>query len=74
MAFLLDVNLLVVLAWPNRPEGFTLVFEAVRRFAHQLPAPVTTTWRLYNGSALGDRPLIAHGTGTREPVVLNEAR
>ncbi|OGX18836.1 MAG: hypothetical protein A2105_04525 [Omnitrophica WOR_2 bacterium GWF2_63_9] len=34
---------------------------------------VTTTWRLYDGSALGGRPLIAHGTGAREPVVLNEA-
>jgi predicted ABC-type ATPase len=38
----------------------------------RLYRPVTTTWRLYDGSALGGRPLIAHGTGAREPVVLNE--
>lgn len=35
--------------------------------------PVATTWRLYDGSALDGRPLIAHGTRAREPVVLNEA-
>jgi hypothetical protein len=28
---------------------------------------------LYDGSALGGRPLIAHGAGASEPVVLNEA-
>jgi predicted ABC-type ATPase len=39
----------------------------------RLYRPVTTTWRLYDGSALGGRPLIAHGMGAREPVVLNEA-
>jgi len=39
----------------------------------RLYRPVTTTWRLYDGSALGGRPLIAHGTGASEPVVLNEA-
>ena len=39
----------------------------------RLYRPVTTTWRLYDGSALGGRPLVAHGTGAREPVVLNEA-
>ena len=39
----------------------------------RLYRPISTTWRLYDGSALGDRPLIAHGTGSREPVVLNEA-
>jgi hypothetical protein len=33
----------------------------------------TTTWRLPDGSALGGRPLIAHGMGAREPVVLKEA-
>lgn len=38
----------------------------------RLYRPVTTTWRLYDGSALGGRPLIAHGTGASEPVVLNE--
>jgi predicted ABC-type ATPase len=39
----------------------------------RLYRPVATTWRLYDASALGGRPLIAHGTGAREPVVLNEA-
>ncbi len=39
----------------------------------RLYRPVTTTWRLYDGSALGGRPLVAHGTGASEPVVLNEA-
>ncbi len=39
----------------------------------RLYRPVTTTWRLYDGSALGGRPLIAHGAGAREPVILNEA-
>lgn len=29
----------------------------------RLYRPVTTTWRLYDGSALGGRPLVAHGTG-----------
>jgi predicted ABC-type ATPase len=39
----------------------------------RLYRPVATTWRLYDNSSLGGRPLIAHGTGAREPVVLNEA-
>jgi predicted ABC-type ATPase len=39
----------------------------------RLYRPVATTWRLYDGSVLGGRPLIAHGTGASEPVVLNEA-
>lgn len=38
----------------------------------RLYRPVTRTWRLYDGSGLGGRPLIAHGIGAREPVVLNE--
>jgi predicted ABC-type ATPase len=37
----------------------------------RLYRPVTTAWRLYDASALGGRPLIAHGTGTGEPVILN---
>ncbi|MDP2744136.1 MAG: AAA family ATPase [Dehalococcoidia bacterium] len=32
---------------------------------------VATTWRLYDASVLGGRPLIAHGTGAREPVVMD---
>jgi predicted ABC-type ATPase len=38
----------------------------------RLYRPGATTWRLYDGSVLGGRPLIAHGTGPREPVVLDE--
>lgn len=33
--------------------------------------PISTTWRLYDGGALGDHKLIAHGTGTGAPLVLN---
>ena len=40
----------------------------------RLYRPVTTTWRLYDGSALGGRPLIAHGTGTSEPTIADEPR
>ena len=31
----------------------------------RLYRPVTTTWRLYDGSVVGGRPLIAHGSGQR---------
>jgi len=40
----------------------------------RLYRPVATTWRLYDGSVLGGRPLIAHGRGQRAPVVLDEAK
>jgi predicted ABC-type ATPase len=40
----------------------------------RLYRPVATTWRLYDGSALDGRPLIAHGTGDGVPVVLDEAK
>jgi len=33
---------------------------------------IATTWRLYDASVLGGRPLIAHGTGQREPVVMDQ--
>ncbi len=39
----------------------------------RLYRPFATTWRLYDASAVGGRPLIAHGTGTREPVVMDQA-
>jgi predicted ABC-type ATPase len=39
----------------------------------RLYRPVTTTWRLYDSSALDGRPLIAQGTGASEPVVLDMA-
>lgn len=39
----------------------------------RLYRPVTATWRLYDGSVLGGRPLIARGAGALEPVVLNQA-
>jgi predicted ABC-type ATPase len=35
--------------------------------------PDVTTWRLYDGSALAGRPLIAHGAG-RQEVVLDHER
>ena len=40
----------------------------------RLYRPVTTTWRMYDGSALGGRPLIAHGKGTGRPVIADKAR
>jgi predicted ABC-type ATPase len=36
--------------------------------------PVVTTWRLYDGSALVGRPLIANGQGMGAPVVLDQVR
>lgn len=39
----------------------------------RLYRPIATTWRLYDGGALGDHPLIAYGGEASEPVVLNEA-
>lgn len=38
----------------------------------RLYRPIATTWRLYDGGVLGGHPLIAHGTGASEPVVVNE--
>ena len=35
----------------------------------RLYRPVATTWRVYNGSAVGGRPLIAHGVGAGEVMV-----
>ena len=40
----------------------------------RLYRPISTTWRLYDGSFLCGRPLIAHGTRARAPVVLDEAK
>ena len=40
----------------------------------RLYRPVTTTWRLYDGSVVGGRPLIAHGSGQRAPVVMDQAK
>lgn len=37
----------------------------------RLYRPASTTWRLYDCSVLDRRPLIAHGTGTGDPTVLN---
>ncbi|MDP2660409.1 MAG: hypothetical protein Q8R28_06750 [Dehalococcoidia bacterium] len=33
---------------------------------------IATAWQLYDASVLGGRPLIAHGTGAREPVVMDQ--
>lgn len=35
---------------------------------------VASTWRLYDGSGLGDRPLIAHGTGLEAPAIADHER
>ena len=35
---------------------------------------VATTWRMYDGSSLAGRPLIAHGTGTGRPVIADQTR
>ncbi len=40
----------------------------------RLYRPVATTWRLYDGSVVGGRPLIAHGSGQRAPVVMDQAK
>lgn len=40
----------------------------------RLYRPVTTTWRLYDGSVLGGRPLIAHGSGADRPMIDDEAK
>ncbi len=37
----------------------------------RLYRPAAATWRLYNGSVLGGRPLVAHGRGSGKPVVLD---
>jgi hypothetical protein len=50
----------------NTAPVLTLIF-------YRLYRPIAATWRLYDGGALGGRPLIAHGTGASEPLVLNEA-
>lgn len=36
--------------------------------------PVATTWRLYDGSVLGGRPLIAHGTRSDAPVIADNRK
>jgi predicted ABC-type ATPase len=36
--------------------------------------PVATTWRLYDGSSLAGRPLIAHGTGAGEPRIADRPK
>jgi predicted ABC-type ATPase len=35
----------------------------------RLYRPLASTWRLYDGSALRGRPLIAHGSGAGEPTI-----
>ena len=37
----------------------------------RLYRPVATTWRLYDGSGLGGRSLLAHGAMTQPPVILD---
>jgi len=40
----------------------------------RLYRPLATTWRVYDGSAVAGRPVIAHGAGAGEPFVLDPAR
>jgi predicted ABC-type ATPase len=40
----------------------------------QLYRPLASTWRLYDGSVLGSRPLIAFGSAVAEPIVIDPAR
>lgn len=40
----------------------------------RLYRPVATTWRMYDGSVLGGRPLIAHGSGMDQPVIVDETK
>lgn len=39
----------------------------------RLYRPVTTTWRLYDSSVIGSRPLVAQGIGSSELVVVDDA-
>jgi predicted ABC-type ATPase len=41
---------------------------------YQLYRPNVTTWRLYDGSSLAGRPLVAHGAGRQKAVVVDEER
>jgi len=40
----------------------------------RLYRPVATTWRLYDGSAIPRRPLIAHGEAGRQPTIVDLPR
>jgi predicted ABC-type ATPase len=40
----------------------------------RLYRPVATTWRLYDGSVLGGRSLIAHGSGADGPTIVDQAK
>ncbi|MEK7215594.1 MAG: hypothetical protein AAB289_08375 [Chloroflexota bacterium] len=45
----------------NRPVNFDRLYRLV-----------ATTWRLYDGSVAGKRPLVAHGSRNGIPVALDE--
>ena len=47
--------------------------KSLVNFFH-LYRPDVTTWRLYDGSALAGRPLIAHGAERHKAVVVEEER
>lgn len=38
---------------------------------YRLYRPMTTSWRLFDGSVVSSRPLIAHGAGERDATVLD---
>lgn len=57
------------------PTGFQSYYSLARATCRDsISPPRPSPWRLYDGSVLGGRPLIAHGTGERTPVVLDEAK
>ena len=56
----------------NVPEAVTRrrFWKSLVNF-DRLYRPIATTWRVYDGGALGGRALIAHGAGMGEPSVLD---
>lgn len=41
---------------------------------YQLYRPLTASWRLYDGSVVSGRPLVAYGVGESEPTVVDVGR
>lgn len=40
----------------------------------RLYRPLTASWQMFDGSVVVGRPLIAHGTGESNPIVVDEDR
>ncbi len=41
---------------------------------YRMYRPIATTWRVYDASVPGGRPLIAHGDGAARPAVIDEPK